>query len=306
MTNKITDDKFSPLTLEDKALFDEIVTNCDLYDELIASEMMFQSLFCWGACENPVKCVLDEGFVVFYEQELRDQNMFFVPFVKKREYFAPVMQMVFDYYKSKNLPVNIKITGEFIPLVKPLLGDEYQILPGFGDTEYIYKASDIVNLPGKKYSTKRNQVEGFEDRYFYTFESYDPSMRQEVLDFAKEWGETHEDETAEKELDTLVRCLDNLDALDMFCDVLKVEGELVGFSAGFVSHTNVGVCMYEKANTEYRGSYQALTNLFAKKRYAKCKYVNRQEDLGIEALKESKMSYHPHMFAKKFIIADKK
>ena len=103
-----------------------------------------------------------------------------------------------------------------------------------------------------------------------------------------------------------MRCLDNLDALDMFCDVLKVEGELVGFSAGFVSHTNVGVCMYEKANTEYRGSYQALTNLFAKKRYAKCKYVNRQEDLGIEALKESKMSYHPHMFAKKFIIADKK
>ena len=94
---------------------------------------------------------------------------YFIPFVKKREYFAPVMQMIFDYYKSKNLPVNVKITGEFIPLVKPLLGDEYQINPGFGDTEYIYKAPDIVNLPGKKYSTKRNQVEVFEDRYFYFY-----------------------------------------------------------------------------------------------------------------------------------------
>ena len=156
MSNIICRDNFSPLTLQDKQLFDDIVNNCDLYDELIASEMMFQSLFCWGACENPVKCVLDEGIVVFYEQELRSQNMFFVPFVKKPEYFLPVIQKMIDYCNAKKIAVNFKITGEFIPLIRQLTGDDYQISPSYGDTEYIYKASDIINLPGKKYSTKRS------------------------------------------------------------------------------------------------------------------------------------------------------
>ena len=55
----------------------------------------------------------------------------------------------------------------------------------------------------------------------------------------------------------------------------------------------------EKALTEYHGIYQAVVQSFAKMYATDVKYINREEDDGVEGLRKSKLSYRPVFMLKK-------
>ena len=57
--------------------------------------------------------------------------------------------------------------------------------------------------------------------------------------------------------------------------------------------------IFEKALREYVGSYAVINNAFAKTLTA-YQYINREEDLGIEGLKKSKLSYYPAIIYDRF------
>lgn len=305
--DSISSELFSPITLEDKELFQSILTSCSLYENLAASEISFESLFCWGAFDKPLKCVLDEGIVIYYKHEFGNDHVFYPPIVKKPEYLVPVMMKIVTYCRKNNMKVHLeRMTTNMAELaVKHIECKLCRVLERRGDFEYLYNPEDLITLKGKKFKAKRNFVNGFIERYNYEFVSYEPSMKEEVMSLVSKWGNTHDELDAAGEYLAIERSLDNLEALNMFCDVLKVDGEIIAFEIGFVNQANVGVVMFEKANTNYRGSFQAVNNFFAKKHFENCKFVNRQEDLGIEGLREAKMSYHPAAFSEKYIYTDK-
>lgn len=303
----ITDDKFTPVTIDDMGLFRDILSSCDLYKNLEASEITFESVFCWGAADNPKKCVLDEGIVIFYEHEFGKDNVFYPPLVRKSEDFIPVLNKIVDYCREKNFGVYIeRLTKNMVGLAesKDVCG-QCCVFPRRSDCEYLYNPVELATFSGQKLKNKRNFLNGFMDRYDYEFVSYDESMREELLQLVKVWGKTHNELDAGGEYKAIVRALDNIEKLNLFCDVLKVDGKIIAFEIGFINQANVGVVMFEKANTDYRGSFQAVNNFFVKKHFTGCKYVNRQEDLGIPGLREAKMSYHPVAFSEKFIYTDR-
>jgi hypothetical protein len=54
---------------------------------------------------------------------------------------------------------------------------------------------------------------------------------------------------------------------------------------------------FEKARADVDGAYVAINNEFAKyirAKYPNIKYLDREEDLGIEGLRKAKQSYFPH------------
>ena len=57
--------------------------------------------------------------------------------------------------------------------------------------------------------------------------------------------------------------------------------------------------IFEKALRGYTGSYAVINNAFAGTLTA-YKYINREEDLGIEGLKKSKLSYCPAIIYDRF------
>ena len=62
----------------------------------------------------------------------------------------------------------------------------------------------------------------------------------------------------------------------------------------------------EKASSRIPGLYQVINQEFLMHEAADCTFVNREQDLGIEGLRSSKMSYNPVKFVKKYKVRQRR
>jgi len=63
--------------------------------------------------------------------------------------------------------------------------------------------------------------------------------------------------------------------------------------------------LIEKTNNRFQGMPQFIYQQFCASDFSNVEYVNAGEDWGIEGLRRAKMSYHPCMLAKKFLVYEK-
>ena len=49
----------------------------------------------------------------------------------------------------------------------------------------------------------------------------------------------------------------------------------------------------EKAFSEVHGLYPFINKTFVEKYFKDIKYINREDDMGLEGLRKAKQSYHP-------------
>jgi hypothetical protein len=299
------DMKFTPITMDDKELIEDILINGELYKDSPASEINFESLYCWRESEQIKKCIIDEGVILsFLDND--DLMAFYPPLVKNKEDFVPAMCKIAEYCVANGLDIYIeRLTRQQAEAASDINVEGCSMIECRSHFEYLYNPSDLINLTGKNYKSKRNFLHGFMAEYDYEFLSYDKSMKDEILLLVKKWGKGCESHDFNVECSAIRIALDNLEALNLHCDVIKVDGKIVAFAVGYINHANVGVVMFEKADVEYRGTFQAINNFFATKYFENCVCVNRQEDLGLEGMRTSKSSYHPIGFAEKFSYTNK-
>ncbi|HDZ62888.1 MAG TPA: DUF2156 domain-containing protein, partial [Nitrospirae bacterium] len=60
----------------------------------------------------------------------------------------------------------------------------------------------------------------------------------------------------------------------------------------------------EKATPDIPGLYQVINQEFLMNEAVDCRFVNREQDLGVQGLRNSKMSYNPVRFFKKYQIME--
>ena len=58
----------------------------------------------------------------------------------------------------------------------------------------------------------------------------------------------------------------------------------------------------EKAKREYKGAFQMINMLFSRTELESCgiKYINREDDVGDEGLRQAKLSYFPAYMLRKY------
>ena len=178
-------------------------------------------------------------------------------------------------------------------------------------SEYIYRASDFIALVGKRYNAKRNHVSKFKKLYDYDMRPYEKTDEDDVMQFEKRWLESREfasdaaRESAQKESKLMFDAINASLSKETICDVLTVDGKLVGFSVGEIMPSGNAVVMFEKADIAYEGVYSFLAHEFAARNFSGCEYINRQEDMGLEGLRKSKLSYYPEFLLDKYILTPK-
>jgi len=181
----------------------------------------------------------------------------------------------------------------------------FSIEPSREYFDYVYLSEDLIKLPGRKYHSKRNHISGFESRYAFSYERFKEAYTDECMVLADHWCKKNR---CADDLDLLEeRCaindiLLNFNSLDISGGVIIIDKKVQGFAFGEMLNSNTGVVHIEKVNPDITGLYQVINQKFAEDVFKDVKFINREEDLGIEGLRKAKTSYYPYSFAEKFKI----
>ena len=96
-----------------------------------------------------------------------------------------------------------------------------------------------------------------------------------------------------------IRTSEMPDMESMTCSILYVDETPAAFAIGSRINQNTFDVSFEKGLVEYEGVYSKINNEFAKTLIG-FEFINREEDMGIESLRKSKLSYHPVVILKRF------
>lgn len=174
--------------------------------------------------------------------------------------------------------------------------------------DYVYNTEDLENLKGKKYHGKRNHLSRFYENN-WSFETLTPDRFSECSDMLNIWqSENIDNSDSEKQskLDELsiVRCsLKHFEELGYIGGVLRVNGEIQGFTFGESSASDTFVVHVEKALRKYQGAYAAINREFVKSLGGKYRFINREDDAGSENLRKAKLSYNPAFLEEKYEVS---
>ena len=195
------------------------------------------------------------------------------------------------------------IPQEAVSFLEEKYGGSVEISTDRDTWDYLYEADKMATFSGKKLSAQRNRVHKF-------FRTYDGARFLEIDENNKEAAkqfcvlftrsEQNHKNISDEEARSSIELFDYMDKMHAFGGIVEYDGKIIGVSIGEI----VGDTMFihvEKALHEYSGVYQALVNSFAA-HYANdtVKYINREEDDGVEGLRISKMSYRPCKLLEKF------
>jgi len=166
-----------------------------------------------------------------------------------------------------------------------------EIIPVRENFDYLYEAESFRTYAGKRLHSKRNFVNRFKATYKYEF-LFD-SDKSELIEFFKEIDkkQPHLDETGKAELDEIIDLLENRELFELHTGAIKVDGKIICATIGTQLHDTLYVNV-EKADKDYIGAYPMIASEFAKA-FPEALYINREDDLGEEGLRISKLSYKP-------------
>jgi hypothetical protein len=174
--------------------------------------------------------------------------------------------------------------------------------------DYLYLRRELAELPGNRFHKKKNRLNYFTNRHKYSVEAYVPAYLEMVLRFLDEWCRVR---ACIESTSIMLEVEASSEALKMACElgleglIVLVEGEVKAFVLGEKLNESTSLCHFEKADPFLDGLYQLVDREFCRLCFTEGIYVNREQDLGEENLRTSKLSYHPVEMVKKFKVRKK-
>lgn len=179
----------------------------------------------------------------------------------------------------------------------------YEVRFDRDNSDYIYLQEKLASLAGKKLHGKRNHIHRFEEANpDWTYESISDENEEECAKMAMKWcmqnciGEEEKieyDKIDESKL--VVYAVRHRKELGLIGGALRVNGEIIAITLGERLTDDTFVVHFEKAYADIQGAYPMINREFVRHELAGYRYVNREEDLGIEGLRKAKLSYRPEI-----------
>ena len=193
------------------------------------------------------------------------------------------------------------------PCVEKLVsiyGDKVTAAADKDSFDYIYDAQKLITLSGKKYHGKRNHIANFKKSQ-WEYRTLEKELFDDCIAFsAEEFNavNAYTSHSAVAEQFAIDIFFKYFDELGLKGGVLFQNGRLVGFTIGERLNSDTFVVHIEKALHEVQGAYPTLFNEFLKAQAGDARFINREDDVGLEGLRKSKLSYHPEYMLEKFSV----
>lgn len=190
--------------------------------------------------------------------------------------------------------------------------DEYVVIPDRTYADYVYDAEKLRTFSGKKYHNKKNHLNAFKREYEgrYRFEFLSNKNEDEIMQFLEFWKRhkkhTEEHEFIDCEAVGIKYILEHEEVFDYKIGAVYIDDKLEAFTIGnYCGKEDMVYIPVEKANPEIRGLYQYVCSQFLIEAFPEAGKENREDDMGLEGLRKSKMSYNPIYMVEKYTIIQK-
>ena len=225
---------------------------------------------------------------------------------------APVLAALVQDAAERGAPLHL------VCLTQPQVRELDSLFPGRFTFEadrdgfdYLYDIDRLADLGGKKLHAKRNHINRFvENNPSWVYEDITPESLPECLEMDKEWyrrSMVREGLAEERDLGDEGRALrlamEHYHDLGLEGGLIRVYGEVVAFTMGDLLSSDTYDVHFEKAYGELQGAYAMINREFARRvrqRHPQVRYLNREDDMGVEGLRKAKESYYPDLMVEKY------
>lgn len=290
---------FHPLSLADKSFIDEIAAA----ENSRSADFVFGNMFLWDGKYRQSVCRFGDRLLV----RAAGEHVPIYPFPIGSGELAPAIAALVEHTRSEGYTLVLRgVENRHRELLEQLFPGKFTFIHDRDYDDYIYSAEKLASLSGKKLHAKRNYVNRFEASHSdWHFEPLAPEHFPLCIELLDEWsgGVSEGSHLVYDERQAIELAMENFKALGLMGGALFVNGSLAAFTMGEAISSDTFNVHFEKARGDIEGAYPMINREFVRhvlRELPRISYVNREDDMGLENLRKSKLSYRPEMILEKY------
>ncbi len=284
---------FKPISLEQQSEYSKCFAKCPQK----TSDYSFVNLWGW-AKEYGLEWAWTDNLVWVRQT------------IPEIQYWAPIgpwqeidWKSCFDEFSERQNQF-IRIPEKLLRVWKESYGDRFAIEEERGNWDYIYSISELIELTGKRFHKKKNLLNQFRKNYNFQFIPFGTETIHMALAMQEDWCTWRDCESSDvltAENNAISRVLSSWEKLNgIMGGAIIVNETMAAYTVAERLSADMLLIHFEKGNTDFKGIYQAINQIFLENSDKKYEIVNREQDLGDEGLRKAKLSYNPVDFLKKY------
>lgn len=254
----------------------------------------------------------EDGVLYVYRKGISDENVrkYLAPFGVRNDKEA-FERLICDARSHGKKTGFYTLTNKAAQALAVSFPDLFTITKERDLSEYIFSRETMEVFPGKVHARRRTEIRSFWKTYGERAKALlmNDSDFEEVLAFARKWieenSERNDRETLEREFRFIKNQIENYHTLKLSGTVIRIDGELKGFCYGGALNDDCYDVLIEKADRSIPGIYRVVRSESTKLNVQNYKYINFEEDVGVEGLRKVKESYGPEYMIDKYIATEK-
>jgi hypothetical protein len=296
--------EFKKLELADRADVEAITSKFEPY-----SDFNFKEMWSWNIHDSLRFSDLNGNLVVEFNDYISDESV--LSFLGDSD-IADTINQIFEYQAKEgvfNRPL------KFVPEVclAGLDPANHIAAEDQNNNDYVYDLNLLATYDGPVYRKKRTTTNAFIKRYpnaqVRPLDLSQPSVQYQILELAHVWADHKIKNKNHPGISREQLALERFFAAK-FDDAgsigLFIGDYLAGFTIFSYHPPDYVVCHFTKADVSYKRIYDFLVRERARiLRDQGYKFLDDEEDMGLEGLRVAKSSYRPVKFLKKYFIKDK-
>ena len=298
-TRKVPMINFCPIKLSDKSWVDEIVMS----ENSPSADYNFGNIYIWD--KHFKQLVARCGGRMLTKLRYDGKPTFVFPIGTGE--LRPAIELLREFAAWRGYPFCLRgITEQHRALLEAEYPGRFSYSEDTDNADYIYLAEKLSTYSGKALHGKKNHCNRFEAQYDWHFVPMTRELIPACMDMLSVWSEDNAarlDPSIAYEHDAIIRAFAAFEQLGLEGGVLYANGEIMGFTMGEFASRDTFDVHFEKARADVNGAYPMVCREFTRLLMAKhpeLKYINREDDMGLESLRTSKLSYKPEYLLKKY------
>lgn len=268
-----------------------------------ASDLCFTNLFTWGK-KFATQFAVNDNWLFIRFRDNNNRNSYLKP-IGKGDVKESIEMIVDDHQQFDNIFQMRGVTKEMIDEIEEAMPDVFDYKLNRSVSDYIYSTEKLIHLKGKKLQSKRNHINRFkrENEWQYKSLTGNPILVKECKNMLDKWMEINSEEKDPSLIHddfATTQMLEHFEYLQLRGGLICVDNEIAAFAIGEPLTHDTVVVHVEKAFTTIHGAYNIINQQFIENEASSFLYVNREEDMGIDNLRQAKLSYQPDIILEKY------